>query len=172
MAKNIEMNYKTENGSYEVLYPETGNWSKEQILSSDTASNLGIGSNGTPDQAFQSLKNIQANYLKFERGTYIGTGNYSSAHPSSISTSGEPVLLFISGYVGGQPNNLSYLIAQKNTSYGICVLTETNPRDMIDQLNNQVKLEWYVNKVEWYSDSAVKQMNYYGVTYYYTVFTI
>ena len=54
MAKNIEMNYKTQNG-YEVLYPETGNWSKEQILSSDTANNLGIGSNGTPDQAFQKM---------------------------------------------------------------------------------------------------------------------
>ena len=57
MSKRIEMNYKTENGSYEVLYPETGNWSKEQILSSDTANNLGIGSDGTPDQAFGLLFN-------------------------------------------------------------------------------------------------------------------
>ena len=172
MSKRIEMNYKTENGSYELLYPETGNWSKEQILSSDTASNLGIGSNGTPDQAFQSLNNMQSNYLKFERGFYVGTGNYSSAHPSSISTSGEPVLLFISGYINISYKIMGCLIAQKNNSHGIVIFSDIRNQDGIQKYTDTCNLIWNSNNITWYSDTVAKQMNNYGETFYYTIFTI
>ena len=84
MSKRIEMNYKSENGSYEVLYPENGNWSKEQILSSDTASNLGIGSDGTPDQAFQSLYNFRDGVMKFIAGWYTGTGRYGTDDNNAV----------------------------------------------------------------------------------------
>lgn len=55
MAKRIEMNIKGSDSSYEVLWPEDGRYTDEQILSDPTRELLGIENGTTPDDAFAKL---------------------------------------------------------------------------------------------------------------------
>ena len=58
MAKRIEMNIKESDSSYEVLWPEDGRYTDEQILSDEVKTFWGLEPNAIPSDAFMAIAGV------------------------------------------------------------------------------------------------------------------
>ena len=94
---------------------------------------------------------------KIEYGSYTGTGNYSSAHPNSLTFSGQPLLVLV---LDDRLGAIAALVQ------GAPCATLMYPRDNIREMD----LIWSGNSVSWNSDSTINQMNASGRLYYYIAF--
>ena len=93
---------------------------------------------------------------KIEYGSYAGSGNYSSAHPNSLTFSGQPLLVLIQDR---SPVNFLHLV------YG-CTNSKITGADTADAEN--VTVNWSTaNTVKWYSKNVTSQANAVNHTYYY-----
>lgn len=109
--KNITM--KQFNGTdYDTLYPKTiasqipDVYSKTDIITTETLSQLGLSSDKLPNDAFQQIKtlidNAQASAdgkAKIQTGSYVGTGTYGANNPCSLTFDFEPKFMFVTGGV-------------------------------------------------------------------------
>ena len=58
MAKRIEMNIKESDSSYEVLWPEDGRYTDEEILSDEVKTFWGLEPNAIPSDAFMAIAGV------------------------------------------------------------------------------------------------------------------
>ena len=86
---------------------------------------------------------------KIEYGSYTGTGNYSSAHPNSLTFSGQPLLVLVADTIRG-----SFLLMMRPATFGLYVTADSEGIGM-------PRLYWETDsKISWYSgDSASQQAN-------------
>lgn len=93
---------------------------------------------------------------KIVYGSYTGTGNYSSAHPNSLTFSGQPLLVAVANTKNG-----SLLVMLYSASNGLALISRESG-------NQTPILDWTAeNTVSWYSGGAANQFNTSGVTYVY-----
>ena len=95
---------------------------------------------------------------KIEYGSYTGTGNYSSAHPNSLTFSGQPLLVLVADTTRG-----SFLLMMRSATFGLYVTADSEGIGM-------PHLNWETDcAVSWYSGgpSSVSQANGGGRKYVY-----
>lgn len=136
------------------------------ILSTTTKTAFGLTASAAPDDVFSVLENaaILKNGtlqlpnggtipgIRTEYGTYVGTGQYGSGHPNTITASFNLQIVFIVGtYIGTGVFTILLKGAERATSTAQdCFLT------------------WSGNSVSWYSTgNQFNQLNDSRKTYYY-----
>ena len=182
MATNKNITMKRFNGAdYDTLYPKPiveqvkGAYTKQQILTSATASLYGLGANAVPDDVLATARSLIStaqdtadSKCKIIPGSYVGTGTYGSGNKNSLTFDNPPkmlivtssanasygstrsydLLLYISGFNGLAPSSFT------SKSGGFYLVTISGSG----------------NTVSWYSSqSAEYQLNKSGVTYNYIV---
>lgn len=147
------------NGINETGWDQLGTaLNKANLLSDETAAALGLPNTAVPDDAFLvAAKVLQAGNCKIEYGSYTGTGGYNSAHPNSLTFSGQPLLVLI----------------QCGDSVGTLLMVRGTTKAFYSTNNNEptsaISVNWgSANTLTWYAGSGPRyQMNSSGKTYYY-----
>ena len=166
MAKNIEMNIKTESG-YEILYPQ--NITNNTLVSLEIANLYEITQSSNSDQLFTNIKeridninNTIENVIGLETGNYVGTG----VNQATIQLQHVCQLLFIQGCdnSGGTHDTFSFGTVINPGRYFICMDnlgSNTNRRMQITT--------WDTYRMILIDSSNLKTpyINEKGVTYYY-----
>lgn len=162
----------------DVLFNENG-WSqkpdflnKASLLKDATAALFaGLPENPVPDEVFQILSKAAligedgsitmpngdaSPSVKIEIGKYIGTGKYGSSNISSLSFSGDVLILILCGY--GTSLDVSMAIVKGTTE---CHNGVSGPQFQF------YGITWNGNRVSWYGRSEGNQANYKGKNYFY-----
>ena len=156
------------NGINETGWDQLGTaLNKANLLSDETVEAFGdllqptTPGNPVVDDALRAAAAVvYAGNCKIEYGSYTGTGNYSSAHPNSLTFSGNPLFVVVqaSGGSGGVNS-----IMVRGASQSLILSAYTN----LDRSPNSVSWET-ANQVSWWSSqSAEYQLNQAPVPYYY-----
>ena len=101
-----------------------------------------------------AIKAVAEGGVKLAVGSYVGTGQYGSAHKNTLSFEKEPKFVIIGGEytifaLRPMANGATLDTTGLNQTYG-------------------TKLSWNGNSISWYSDSSERrQCNQSGVTYNY-----
>ena len=144
--------------SQKTEYYELNQWlPTDQVLRTDfNADNAKIDvALGTLAAAVEQCGNCKIVY-----GSYTGTGEYGNVKRSSLTFSGEPLLVIVQDFNMGGRLVLVRGSAISHTYYA-------NPTEPMDT----VSVTWSTpNKVIWSSGSVLSQANYYGMIYYYVAF--
>lgn len=139
---------------------QTSNYQLNQWAESDRILRTDFNSdNAKTEAALADLTEAVAGCgnCKIVYGSYTGTGNYSSAHPNSLTFSGQPLIVLIGEKFGG-----SFLALVRGT------LSSTFSSASADRVGN-VTTQWdTANTVTWFSNSsAISQANEQMNQYYY-----
>lgn len=151
---NYDITMKQYNGSgYDSLYPKDIG---QQVLLNDSSlrSLLGITtSNPSINDAIAQLNTNAENSI--EMGSYVGTGQYGSTHPNSLSFSFNPRFVYIMGWNSG-----AFI---KEAPWG--VITE------FSSSSDLMPVTWGNKTMSWYNGtSELQQLNHENDTYYYIAF--
>ena len=182
MATNKNITMKRFNGAdYDTLYPKTiveqviGAYTKQQILTSATASLYGLGASAVPNDVLATARSLIStaqdtadSKCKIMSGSYVGTGTYGSGNKNSLTFDSPPKMLIITSPGSTFANNIrSYGLLLYIFGFdGLAPSTFTNKSDGF----YMVTISGSGNTVSWYSDeSAQYQLNKSGVTYDYIV---
>lgn len=182
MATNKNITMKRFNGAgYDTLYPKTiveqviGAYTKQQILTSATASLYGLGASAVPDDVLATARSListaqstAGSKCKIMSGSYVGTGTYGSGNKNSLTFDNPPKMLIITSSAKvAHGNTKSYnLLLYISGFNGLAPSSFTNSSDGF----YVVTISGSGNTVSWYSDeSALYQLNKSGVTYDYIV---
>ena len=158
--KNITM--KQFNGTdYDTLYPKTiasqipDVYSKTDIITTETLSQLGLSSDKLPNDAFQQIKtlidNAQASAdgkAKIQTGSYVGTGTYGANNPCSLTFDFEPWLLIVENRDG-----VSYYI-ESTSDYVHYPILNVRCNRMYAAGTSYNIFTWAENSVSWYCPST------------------
>lgn len=88
---------------------------------------------------------------KIETGSYVGTGAYGSGTQNTLTFSGKPTAVFVTG-------DRSFWALYGNTTASV----------EYGSGGNLISVTWTENSISWYHDTnAYTQMNVSGATYYY-----
>lgn len=102
MVKNIEMNIKNQDGSYDTLYPNISAKSvvdfsgDNPLLTASTAALFGLGGTAVPDDVLKKISVFFSSSVKTVSGNYVGNGTGSK----SLTFNGTLKFLMITGYWG------------------------------------------------------------------------
>ena len=185
--KNITM--KQFNGAdYDTLYPKTiasqipDVYSKTDIITTETLSQLGLSADKLPNDAFQQIKilidNVQASAdgkAKIQTGSYVGTGTYGADNPCSLTFDFEPKVIWCSDR--SYPANVSLTAqSQRELSHNINTWPTTSTGNYgfgLHSIHGSDDLFGYISTDKktcyWYSsNSASDQYNASSTTYYWT----
>lgn len=80
-----------------LLGKSTTTYSDEEILSSSVKSQLGLGADSVPSDAFALLGQTMASGARIVTGSYVGTGTYGESNPNTLTFDFEPKAIFICG---------------------------------------------------------------------------
>lgn len=149
---------------------------KANLLTDSTASSIGLSASATPNQAFQTLRNLISTAqntangrAKIEFGSYVGTGTGGSDNPTGITFSGQVKFVAIgtngvssSGY--SATTEFVYFIRDVNRA----ISTESSTTQSGSVLS-ELDVSWSGNRVEWYNmkGAGYGQFNDSGKTYKY-----
>lgn len=151
---------------YDTLYPKTiasqipDVYSKTDIITTKTLSQLGLSADKLPNDAFQQIKtlidNVQTSAdgkAKIQTGSYVGTGTYGPNNPCSITFDFEPSFLIISGYESRATT--AFFV------YGFNYFTVIHPDSTQATMSGWSTsiTSWENNTVSWYSNAARYQLN-------------
>lgn len=179
MAQNIQMNVKQEDGSYEVVYPQTlvenvidiqdNYYTQEQTLQSSTSTLFGLGVEAVPDDILVKIKELLTSTqstadakAQIVTGNYMGNGQYGRNNPNRIETPGTPKLLIVS-------------MIDESSVYEPMVAIYNMQRKAVVVLNGgSNEFTWGPNYIEWYGyysygDASGFQYNAVGHTYVYLI---
>ena len=130
---------------------------QDGLLSTSTAKLLGLGTDATPDDAFNKIYINVGERLKIVKGSYVGDGTYGQGRKSELTFESSPKLLFFYSGDSDTHNIVVYLedgvetisITFQDTYASTFLLSE--------------------NTVSWYTTQSrpEAQLNYEGRTYYY-----
>ena len=182
MATNKNITMKRFNGAdYDTLYPKTiveqviGAYTKQQILTSATASLYGLGASAVPNDVLATARSLIStaqstadSKCKIMSGSYVGTGTYGKDNKNSLTFDSPPKMLIITSPGSTFANNIrSYDLLLYIFGFdGLAPSTFTNKSDGF----YMVTISGSGNTVSWYSTgSAEYQLNKSGVTYDYIV---
>ena len=182
MATNKNITMKRFNGAdYDTLYPKTiveqviGAYTKQQILTSATASLYGLGASAVPNDVLATARSLiftaqdtADSKCKIIPGSYVGTGTYGSGNKNSLTFDKPPKMLIVASPAkGAYGNTRSYnLLLYISGVDGLAPSSFTNSSDGF----YLVTISRSGNTVSWYSgESAEYQLNKSGVTYNYIV---
>ncbi len=116
---------------------------------------------------YVTRSSLLSGLARISTGSYAGSGQFSSAHPNTISLSFAPkmVLLFKTGYTSGRGSGDVYW----STSFAILTypITSINVASASVPSMTSIVLSWGDTSVSWYSVDAEYQFNTSGTTYYY-----
>lgn len=150
---NYDITMKQYNGSgYDSLYPKDIG---QQVLLNDNALRtlLGIAtSNPSINDAITQLNTNAVNSI--EMGSYVGTGQFGSSHPNSLSFSFNPRFVYIMGWNSG-----AFI---KEAPWG--VITDFTSD------NDKMPVTWGNKTMSWYGVTESQQLNEHDETYYYIAF--
>lgn len=163
--------------------PQTGEWinvaggggagesvdayTKEETLSEETKTTLGLGADAVPDDALSAIKTLidgaNANAdakAKIAAGSYTGTGKYGSSNKNRLAFDFAPKFLVVAkdGNRTGYDTGSSFYWVYPST--GSVNITKAN-----ESYTPSVSVSG--NTVSWYSDAAATQLNTSGTTYHY-----
>lgn len=93
---------------------------------------------------------------KIEYGSYAGSGNYSSAHPNSLTFSGQPLFVLILNSFAPE-----HALMVRGSGWSFVATSDT-------QNSGNIFVNWATpNAVSWYASTVAAQMNTSGSTYFY-----
>lgn len=175
--------------------PQTGEWiniaggggagesvdayTKEETLSEETKTTLGLGTDAVPDEAFNVLKTLVdsntetiTSGAKISTGSYKGTGTYGSSNKNMLTFDFAPKIwgLYQVDTDGSYYQQLAVMFPFKNITptYGACVrpsgIEDTPGYWTIEVSGNTVSWWVGVNNIATYS--ALTQANGSNYTYY------
>ncbi len=131
---------------------------KKTLLTDETAFLLGLGENATPNEALKRLSSLlifEQLGAKVEYGTYIGTGTYGEANPTTLNVGFKPLFFAVSQS------------RQRIYSFIGSTATRMEWTPSAEPLNPPVEnyVTWGGNSVQWYCtvttpvSGAANQMN-------------
>lgn len=188
LATNKNITMKQFNGTdYDTLYPKTiasqipDVYSKTDIITTETLSQLGLSADKLPNDAFQQIKtlidNVQTSAdgkAKIQTGSYVGTGTHGSDNPCSLTFDFEPQIVIITA-----PHFTTNTTAQFIASYGGTVTcipqTYKNPNGSnYTSTKTVIQYNLIGNNLTWYYldcytafSYAEASFNYLNKTYYF-----
>ena len=182
MATNKNITMKRFNGAgYDTLYPKTiveqviGAYTKQQILTSATASLYGLGASAVPNEVLATARSLIStaqstadSKCKIIPGSYVGTGTHGKDNKNSLTFDSPPKMLIVASPGNtGYNNSGSYdLLLYISGFNGLAPSRFTSKTDGF----YMVTISGSGNTVSWYSsNSAEYQLNKSGVTYNYIV---
>ena len=140
------------NGINETGWDQLGTaLNKANLLSDETAAAYGdllqpkTPGNPVVDDALRAAAAVvSAGNCKIEYGSYTGTGNYSSAHPNSLTFSGNPLLVVVQGPFSGA----TMFAVNGPGPYSLAIQPGTG--GILDMLH----VSWdQISKITWYSSA-------------------
>lgn len=148
-----------------LLSKSTTTYSDEEILSSSVKSQLGLGADATPSDAFALLGQSVASGARIVTGSYVGNGNFYQ--PVIINTESTPKVVVISTNESLNENN------RANTQ-----LILINPMTYASSgiYSTSVKVTWLNNGISFICTNSSSGHNYNsafnndGWSYYYVAF--
>ena len=176
IEKNITM--KQFNGTeYDTLYPKTiasqipDVYSKTDIITTETLSQLGLSADKLPNDAFQQIKtlidNAQASAdgkAKIQTGSYVGTGTYGASNPCSLTFDFVPIFVFIQRTKMETGATFGYYASMVRPSEQAMSIRSLGGDASYDGIMN---LTWGNNSLSWYGNiSAEESLNESNYTYY------
>ena len=147
----------------------SGKLHPDNLISSSTATSLGLAGTATPNEAFAKIKalidsvNTGLNArAKIASGSYVGTGTGGQSNPTSITVGFSPKVVIVGNT---NPSNSSYwfLIMMNPLGHAVEGLPEFSSNSKC------VFVSWTGSGVSWYAESNFNpqypQLNDAGITY-------
>jgi hypothetical protein len=134
---------------------------KANLLSDTTAAALGLTGDPTVNDALAGLITRMNRSARRAYGSYVGTGTYGSANPTSITFDFQPDIVFITPVTSSSSYTNVWFIRPSTTAdfyySGLSDYKQT--------------ITWNGNTLSFYiTKSAAGQLNTSGATYYYIAF--
>ena len=155
---------------------KTSNYSLYQWEAGDRVTRADFNADNLAiDAALKSVADAAAGGVKFVHGSYTGAGTYGAANPNSLTFSFTPKALIVLGHnhdnTNSQQSIFAIFIANMDQTPSIELNIPSNTV-IYTPRNHQIKgVTWSSSGLTWYStESALAQMNYQNVTYYYVAF--